>query len=211
MTFTRFIKAVKLLICATTAMLSLASCGDDDDENVILHRRHLEGIYNDDSIAVDRINDAATDGTYWLQFTDKENSDLPKSVELHVPLSEKNDSDITLYLNLYDIYRLNETITHKDENFRTKDSTEVYIEVDDKKAHTLTYYWPSPSNPFHVTWKNFMISVDSHLKHLQKNYNSIKGVKGQRWPGIEGQLDGKFTCDDPSKSPLKVNMKFALY
>lgn len=202
-----------LIMSVVTAITSVTSCSNNDEpEEAILHQNYVQGQLNDHIIAMNDINANILIDKSDYEFSSGNQTDIPAYFDWEVKLVDTKDSLITLHLHIDDVQRTNEIIYSPNDEDPIKTKSTCYATLKDLKNNTTTIYHPTHSSPINVAWKTFMLTVDTSFKNCTKDYDYELDFTGNRWPGIEGNLDGTLTCDDASKSPLKINkLKFILY
>jgi len=200
-----------LSMLAAMVITSLTSCHDHEDgeEEPILHRNYIQGKLNNHDIAIDDINANILMDKSDYEFSSGNQTDIPAWFDWEVKLLETEDTVITMYLHINDVERTNEIIYSPNDEDPIKTKSTCYATVEDLKNKTTSIYHPTHPAPISVSWETFMITTEKNA--TTKEYNYKMEYTGRRWPGIEGSLYGSFTCDDASKSPLKIKLKFMLY
>lgn len=212
MSYLRNLKVGVLFMLVAMAIISVTSCSNDDDTGkAILHQNYVQGKLNNHNIAINDVNANVLIDKSNFQFSSGNQTDIPALFDWEVKLVETKDSVITLHLHIDDVKKTNELIYSPNEKDPIKTKSTCYATVTDLKNKTTSTYHPIHSAPIDVMWKTFMMTVDKDFKEVTKLYDYKLDFTGSRWPGIEGSLDGMLTCEDASKSPLKISMKFILY
>jgi len=191
---------------------SVTSCSNDDDtEESVLHRNFIKGTLNNHEIAIDDINAEILMDKSDYEFSSRNQTDIPAWFDWEVKLLETEDSVITMYLHIDDVERTNEIVYSPNDEDPIKTKSTCYATVEDLKNNTMFVYHPTHSAPINVAWETFMLTVDKNVRNIKKQYGYNLYFTGYRWPGIEGDLYGLLSCDDASKAPIKINVKFELY
>lgn len=207
----RKLKAVAIVLIAML-WVSISSCSNDDDpEEVIYHRSYIEGQLNNQVIAINDVNANILSDKSNYEFSSGDQTDIPARFDWEVKLVETEDSIITLYLHIDDLTRTNALIYSPNDEDPVKTQSSCYATIEDLKNDTTYIYHPTHPAPINVLWSTFMMTVDTEYKYSEKKYDYTLSFVGHRWPGIEGRLHGTLTCDDETKSPLKIEINFAVY
>lgn len=193
-------------------MTSVTSCSSDDDTmETIYHQSYIDGKLNEQDIAINDINANILIDKSNYDFCSGNKTDIPAWFDWEVKLVETEDSVITLYLHINDVNKTNEVIYSPNDEDPIKTQSTCYAMVEDVKNDTTYIYHPTHPAPIDVMWNTFMMAVDNDYKNLTKDYSYTSDYTGHRWPGMEGRLQGTLTCDDEVKSPLRIDIKFAVY
>jgi hypothetical protein len=192
-------------------LTSVTSCKNDDEEEVIYHQSYIEGKLDNQNIAINDINANILTHKSNYEFCSGNQTDIPAWFNWEVKLVETENSVIALYLHINDVDRTNEVIYSPNDDDPIKTQSTCYATVEDLKKDTTYIYHPTHPAPINVMWDMFMMSVDKDYKNLSKDYDYTSDFTGHRWPGTEGRLHGTLICDDETKSPLKIDIKFAAY
>lgn len=212
MSFHRILTVGASIVFVAIAFTSVISCSNDEDtEETILHQNYVQGKLNTHDIAINKVNANILSDESDFQLSSGNQTDIPAKFDWEVKLVETKDSVVTLHLHIDDVKKTNELIYSPNDKDPIKTKSTCYATVTDLKSNTTTTYHPTHSAPINAEWKTFMVSVDKGFNKPSKLYDYKLDYTGQRWPGIEGSLDGPLTSDDVSKSPLKISIKFILY
>jgi hypothetical protein len=194
------------------SMTSVTACSSDDDpEEVIYHQSYIQGTLNDQNIAINDINANILIDKSNYEFCSGNQTDIPAWFDWEVKLVETENSIITLYLHIDNVNLTDKVIYSPNDEDPIKTTSTCYATVEDLKNDTTYIYHPTHPAPMDVMWDMFMMTVDKEYKNLTKDYDYTSDFIGHRWPGMEGRLDGTLSCDDKTKSPLKIDIKFAVY
>jgi hypothetical protein len=199
------------IVLTAMAMASVTSCSDNDTKEMIYHQSYIQGTLNDRNIAINDINANILTNKSDYNFSSGNQTDIPAWFDWEVKLVETEDSIITLYLHIDDVKRTNEVIYSPNDEDPIKTQSSCYATVEDLKNDTTYIYHPTHPAPIDVMWSTFMMTVDKEYKNLTKDYVYTSVFTGHRWPGMDGRLQGTLTSDDETKSPLRIDIKFALY
>jgi hypothetical protein len=211
MFFLRNFKACTNVLIALL-LVSISSCSSDDGpEETIFHQSYIEGKLGNQNITINDVNANILSDKSNYEFCSGNQTDIPAWFDWKVKLVETKDSVITLYLHISDVDRTNEVIYSPNDDDPIKTKSTCYATVEDLKNDTTYIYHPTHPAPINVIWDMFMITVDKEYKNLSKDRDYTSDFTGHRWPGTEGCLHGTLTCDDETKSPLKIDIKFAVY
>lgn len=213
MEYLQKIKNEALILLAALATLSVTACGNDEDqEDTIYHKNYVEGKLNNHDIMINEVNENIQMDKSIYDFSSGNQTDVPAWFDWEVNLIETKDSIITLHLHIDDVTRTNAVIYSPNADDPIKTKSTCYATVKDLKTNKTSIYHPIHTAPITVMWKTFMMMLDNDLKNLTKQYNYYRvDFVGNRWPGIEGSLQGTLTSDEASELALKINIKFILY
>lgn len=187
------------------------SCGHEEMKEPILHQNYVQGRLNNHNLIINDVNASILIDKSDYLFSSGNQTDIPIKFDWSVNLIETKDTVVTLYLHIDDLKKTNEIIYSPNEKDPIKTKSTCYAVVRDLKNNTTVVYHPTHQAPINIKWTTFMITVDKSFNEPSKLYEYDVDFTGHRWPGIEGNLDGIFTCDDALKVPIKIKIDFRLY